>query len=83
MIFFQIMNSLFGRALRMFLGTLLAWYGAQIGGVLGIIMMIVGLIPFLAGLFNLCLIAPLFGYPISGRAMKIKLQEQQDAQSPD
>lgn len=76
MIFLRFMNSSFGRLSRMFLGTLIVWYGAKMGGALGNIMAILGIVPFFAGLFNLCLLAPLFGYPVSGKKMKAVLREQ-------
>lgn len=77
------MNSSLGRALRMLLGTLMAWYGVQMNNIWGYILAILGLVPFFAGMFNLCLIAPLFDLPISGRKMKKLIQEHQNAHSPE
>lgn len=78
MLFLRLMNSPLGRFARMFLGTLMVWYGAKLGGALGNIMAILGLVPFLAGIFNLCLLAPLFGYPMSGKKMKEILKGQKN-----
>jgi hypothetical protein len=35
--------------------------------VVGIILIVVGLVPLLAGLFDYCVFAPLFGNPFSGK----------------
>ena len=44
------------------IGTGLFWFG----GTGGIIIAVVGLAPLLAGAFDLCLFAPLFGHSLSG-----------------
>ena len=36
----------------------------------GLILAFVGLIPLLAGLFDFCVFAPLFGAPFSGKAIR-------------
>ncbi len=37
---------------------------------LGIILIIVGLIPLLAGIFDKCVFAPLFGLPFDGKKLR-------------
>jgi hypothetical protein len=37
-------------------------------GVTGLVVMVVGLAPLLAGVFNVCLIAPVIRVPFSGRS---------------
>lgn len=58
-----------GRLLRIVAGlALIAWGWSQRGETTGIGLMVVGLVPVLAGVFNFCLIAPIIGAPFSGRA---------------
>ncbi len=37
-----------------------------------VILVIIGLIPLLAGIFDVCVIAPLFGLPFAGREIRAK-----------
>ena len=63
------MASATGRALRVILGLALIAFGwTKAGTTTVVVLMIVGLIPLLAGVFNVCLIAPIIGAPFSGRA---------------
>ncbi len=55
-----------GRGLRVLVGLVLIGVGIEIGGVLGLVLGIVGLVPALAGIGNVCLIAPLFRAPLRG-----------------
>jgi len=58
----------FGRILRIAAGGVLVWVGlGPIGGTLGLVVAVVGLLPILAGLYNVCLIAPLIGVPFNAR----------------
>lgn len=51
-----------GRILRIVAGlALIAWGYLGLDGTAGIIVMLVGAVPFLAGLFDYCVFAPLFG----------------------
>jgi hypothetical protein len=36
----------------------------------GTVVAVIGLVPLLAGMFDVCLIAPLFGAPLSGRKIR-------------
>ena len=65
--FVKFMASTAGRIVRIVAGiALIAWGLAGITGTAGIIVAIVGAVPLLAGLFDFCVFAPLFGAPLSG-----------------
>ncbi len=65
--FISFMASLTGRVVRTVAGlALLAWGLLVLGGPVGILVAIVGLVPLLAGLFDFCVFAPLFGAPLNG-----------------
>ncbi len=56
-----------GRATRAVAGiALILWGITGIGGATGIVVAVIGFVPMLAGLFDFCLFAPLFGAPLSG-----------------
>ncbi len=56
-----------GRIIRVAAGILLVALGLLvIRGTGGIILAVVGLVPLVAGLFDFCVFAPLFGAPMSG-----------------
>jgi len=64
----QFMQSVTGRVIRVILGIILLALGLIVmqGGIWGFIVAVIGLIPLLAGLFGVVLIAPLFGYTLTG-----------------
>jgi len=65
--FVSFMASTTGRIVRIVAGIVLVvwgWFG--LGGTVGIIVAIIGLVPLLAGVFDFCVFAPLFGAPLSG-----------------
>jgi hypothetical protein len=66
--FVKWMASSAGRITRIVAGIVLVTVGLLVmhGGVGGIIVAVVGLVPLLAGLFDFCVFAPLFGAPLSG-----------------
>ncbi len=65
--FVKFMASTAGRVARIVAGIVVVLWGLLgIGGTAGIVVAIVGLVPFLAGLFDFCVFAPLFGAPLSG-----------------
>ena len=65
--FVKFMASPAGRITRILAGLILVALGLfVIHGVGGIILAVVGLLPLLAGLFDFCVFAPLFGAPMSG-----------------
>ena len=61
--FARLMASPAGRLLRVFVGLILLGRGSTRGNV-GL--MAVGLVPLLAGLFNVCVLAPLLHVPFRG-----------------
>ncbi len=65
--FVSFMSSTAGRIVRIVAGlALVAWGLLGLSGTTGIILAIVGAVPLLAGLFDFCVFAPLFGAPLSG-----------------
>jgi hypothetical protein len=68
MAFSKFMASLWGRLLRIVAGLALIVVGALVvEGVWGIILIVVGAVPLLAGLFDVCIIGALFlGTPLKG-----------------
>lgn len=72
---FQFMGSSNGRIARIVAGLVLILVGLLwVHGVGGWILVIVGLIPLLAGGFDKCVFAPLFGYPFDGSALRKKFE---------
>ena len=62
------MASTAGRVLRIVAGiALMTWGWAMHDRTVGVVLMVVGLAPLLAGVFNVCLIAPIIGAPFAGR----------------
>ena len=65
--FVKFMASTTGRIVRIVAGVVLIVLGLLVmHGIAGIIVAIVGLVPLLAGIFDFCVFAPLFGAPLSG-----------------
>ena len=62
--FARFMASTAGRLIRIVAGIALVVVGLFVmGNTLGIILAVVGLVPLLAGIANVCVFAPLFGGP--------------------
>jgi len=69
--FARFMSSLSGRLLRIVAGIVLIIVGlAVVHGIGGIILAIIGLVPLVAGVFNFCVFAPLFGGPFLPKDIK-------------
>lgn len=65
--FVKFMASPAGRITRIVAGLVLIALGLLvIHGTAGIIVAVVGALPLVAGLFDFCVFAPLFGAPMSG-----------------
>jgi Protein of unknown function (DUF2892) len=64
--FVKFMASPAGRITRILAGIVLVILGILMHSVGGIIVAVVGLVPLLAGLFDFCVFAPLFGASMSG-----------------
>ena len=73
--FFGFIASPAGRVIRILAGVALVLVGLlALGGIWGWILAIVGLVPLLAGLFDRCVFAPLFGLPFVGPRLRRALQ---------
>ncbi|HSB00274.1 MAG TPA: DUF2892 domain-containing protein [Anaerolineales bacterium] len=65
--FVKFMASAAGRVIRIAAGLALVLWGLMsIGGTTGVVVAVIGLVPLVAGLFDFCIFAPLFGAPLSG-----------------
>jgi len=72
--FIRFMVAPAGRVTRLLAGiALIAWGWFGLNGPLGIVVMVVGVVPLLAGLFDFCVFAPLFGNPLGGADIRKKL----------
>jgi hypothetical protein len=69
--FVKFMASPVGRITRIIAGIVLIALGLLVvHGVGGAIIIVVGLLPLVAGLFDFCVFAPLFGAPLSGKQIR-------------
>ncbi len=69
--FARFINSPAGRVVRIVVGLgLLVWGYTLRASATGIVLMVVGLVPLGAGSFDLCIISPLLGGPLSGAAVR-------------
>ncbi len=64
------MASPFGRGLRIIAGVALIVVGVWLGTGWGIALAVVGAVPLLAGLFDVCIFSLLFGGPFSGERIR-------------
>jgi Protein of unknown function (DUF2892) len=65
--FVSFMASTPGRITRIVAGVALVLWGLMgLQSTTGIVVAVIGVVPLLAGLFDFCIFAPLFGNPISG-----------------
>jgi hypothetical protein len=67
--FVRFMSSGTGRTVRVIAGIALFGVGAWFGGGWWLLAA-VGLVPLSAGILDVCLFAPLFGQPFSGRTIR-------------
>jgi hypothetical protein len=66
--FVTFMRSGAGRGARIVAGAAIIIVGlAVVKGTAGVVIAVIGLVPLLAGIFNFCLFAPLFGMDLMGR----------------
>lgn len=63
---FKFLASMQGRAIRVLLGMLILSFGFEVNPV----WLVVGVIPLLAGVFDVCVLAPVFGLPYSGSQLR-------------
>lgn len=59
-----------GRGSRVVVGLVLIGAGAALNGLPGLVVAVVGAVPLLAGLTNVCLVAPLVRAPFRGPASR-------------
>jgi hypothetical protein len=72
---FRFLASSAGRLVRAVAGLILIVVGiAVVSGVWGWILAIIGLVPLLAGVFDRCVFAPLFGLPFAGPRLRETLE---------
>jgi hypothetical protein len=65
------MASSAGRVARIVAGIALILIGLfAIGGVPGIVLALIGLVPLGAGILDVCVFAPVLGFPFSGPAIR-------------
>ncbi len=65
--FIKFMTNISGRIIRILIGLFLIAWGIYFSAITpNWILIIIGIIPFSAGIFNFCLVAPLFGYSLNG-----------------
>ena len=65
------MASTAGRIVRIIAGIVLIVWGIWgLGNTAGVVVAVVGLVPLVAGLFDFCVFAPLFGNPLSGAKIR-------------
>ena len=66
--FARFMTSTLGRAIRIIAGLALIVVGLlAVHGLAGALIVVVGIVPLIAGILNVCVFAPLFGGPFNGR----------------
>ncbi len=66
--FVTFMQSTTGRFLRILVGIALIGLGLLlVQGVWGIVLAVIGLVPLIAGIGGVCLVAPLFGFTLKGQ----------------
>lgn len=68
--FTRFMASTAGRAVRIVAGAALIAIGFVVGGTGGTVVALVGVVPLAAGVFDVCLFAPLFRAPFRGREVR-------------
>lgn len=74
---FRFLGSANGRIARVVAGLVLLIIGLiLIKGTVGWILVIIGLVPFLAGAFDKCVFAPLFKLPFDGSKLRRSLENR-------
>ena len=75
--FFHFLAGPTGRVIRTIVGLILIVAGlAWVQGAGGWVLVIVGLVPLGAGVFDQCVIAPLFGLPFAGPSLRSALEQK-------
>jgi len=67
----QFLASGAGRTVRAVAGLALIWWGfSHRSGPVGVLVMLIGVIPLAAGVFDFCVLSRLLGGPFSGAAIR-------------
>jgi Inner membrane protein YgaP-like, transmembrane domain len=67
----EFLASSTGRLTRVIAGAALILIGLfVVGGAVGVILAVIGAVPLLAGIFDVCVFAPLAALPFSGPAIR-------------
>lgn len=67
------LGSQAGRVVRAIAGIALIVLGLLVvSGTAGLVIAAIGVLPLLAGIFDFCIFAPLFGAPFNGEALRSK-----------
>jgi hypothetical protein len=67
----QFLASGAGRTVRAVAGLALIWWGfSHRAGVIGVVVMLIGLVPLAAGIFDFCVLSRVLGGPFSGAAIR-------------
>jgi hypothetical protein len=75
--FFRFMAGSAGRTVRIVAGLILVAVGIWVvQGIGGWVLVIVGLVPLLAGAFDRCVFAPLFGLPFVGPSLRRAVEDK-------
>lgn len=72
----KFLASMNGRIARIVAGAVLICLGIIIGSTGGWILIIVGVLPLAAGVFDVCLFAPLFGHAFKGVELRKELNNK-------
>ncbi len=73
---FRFLASFNGRIARAAAGVVLIIVGLLIGGTVGWIVVIIGLVPLVAGVLDVCVFAPLFRLPFRGVDLRAALEKK-------
>ncbi len=73
--FGQFMASGTGRTVRVIAGIVLVVLGIWLWGGWGIALVVIGLVPLMAGLLDVCVFSALFGGPFSGERIRALMRK--------
>lgn len=68
--FSQFMANPMGRIIRVVAGAILIAIGIAMKSTGGYVVAVIGALPLVAGILDVCIFAPLFGMPFTGKAIR-------------
>jgi hypothetical protein len=77
--FVSFMQTPAGRILRLVGGAAMIAAAIALGGATGVVLAVCGVVPFAAGLFDVCAMAPFFKVPFSGARIRELSRRERDA----